>query len=977
MKRCDHSHWLSFDTCGNETSLLESDRLQTLTHHLQNPDTQQPRLFVLIGNASKSLALRELFGTKKAGKFRKKRHVGEIHLHLDPSSIFHNRPVLIADGDLPQQVSRAKAPSAQKCHETIRRAYPRPGIDLSSTLDGTTDTIYSRLLLPFADVFCFFSADLGGFRQIVRHLAVWLEKGQPSTLPSSTYPKIIIVTEKIPLGAEREKEAKKAFLWLLREETTHDLSEQISDIHVVALLPVHKVSRNARYRRLKECLLNRSDEVQRNKEDARSLFSATHFNALFRYVCDHFSQTSKEPFDFIRASRKQNPINNNLAEHISNLLKHIKSAKELMEFAVPTIASSFLLDNYPPESHMFDSGLVFRTLYKDALYQVSGSRVIAFEGSPDVVLVSGFINGIESQLRELFQQLTHGGTTSADIHRSTLRRFAGRWRNINSSSTCYTCLRRRPQHGLECGHINCENCVVVFGDDCKDDPWIFKIHNCFLCEAEMPEVVVKVHPPTAGVGVLCIDGGGTRGVLPLKFMKRIEDRIGLPMPLQNFFKVAFGISSGGLIVMAMFINGWSIDKSTESFEKLAKVAFKRRKVLDIPFLSRIHELLKSYLADGLYPAENIEAALQAVFGKDKTILDYSHATSIGARVGLPVATIREPSSCIFTNYNGVGTRDQDQGYHVIRPEDGYGKVRLWEIARSASAAPGFFPPKKIDGVGTFQDAGPLENDPLISALSEVAAMFPLVEEPDFMVSLGTGAPRTTGGKPSMSVSGPLSVWKDGAFPRLWRMFWERMRDRHVKQVFRTHPRYHRLDTEFDGEMPRLDNTKKIHELQLKAQEDNSVSKVIDNIARCAIASVFYFELSSVPEGCNGEYTGFGIILCSIRRGDPAFEVLLNQLSKSSSTFYLNNCPIHGAFGDGSFIGEDGNFRKRVELNLGGRFTISLKQGDSEPCNISGSPYSIEKLITAQGLNAYFGRADHGKRKRPADGELTTRKRQHI
>src|ERR1700747_1295610 len=111
--------------------------------------------------------------------------------------------------------------------------------------------------------------------------------------------------------------------------------------------------------------------------------------------------------------------------------------------------------------------------------------------------------------------------------------------------------------------------------------------------------------------------------------------------------------------MAMFINGWSIDKSTESFEKLAKVAFKRRKVLDIPFLSRIHELLKSYLADGLYPAENIEAALQAVFGKDKGILDYSHATSIGARVGLPVATIREPSSCIFTNYNGVGTRDED------------------------------------------------------------------------------------------------------------------------------------------------------------------------------------------------------------------------------------------------------------------------------------------------------------------------------
>jgi hypothetical protein len=112
----------------------------------------------------------------------------------------------------------------------------------------------------------------------------------------------------------------------------------------------------------------------------------------------------------------------------------------------------------------------------------------------------------------------------------------------------------------------------------------------------------------------------------------------------------------------MFINGWSIDQSTQTFERLAKLAFKRRKVLNIPILSRIHELLASYLDDGLYPAKNIEAALKEVFGTDRSILDYSYATSTGTRVGLPVATIdSEPSRCIFTNYNGVGTRHPDQG----------------------------------------------------------------------------------------------------------------------------------------------------------------------------------------------------------------------------------------------------------------------------------------------------------------------------
>ena len=198
---------------------------------------------------------------------------------------------------------------------------------------------------------------------------------------------------------------------------------------------------------------------------------------------------------------------------------------------------------------MFDPEDVFRTLYRDVFYQVSKSRVIAFEGSRDVILRSGFINNVESRLREYFEQSIHSeGTPSSEIHRVNLRIFKDRWHSIQSSATCLVCLRRRPQYGLPCGHIVCENCVLVFGECGVDDPWIFRVHHCFLCGFEMPkEVVVKIHPPTAGVGgVLCIDGGGTRGVLPLKYMKRIEDRIGLRIPLQKFFKVAFGISSGML-----------------------------------------------------------------------------------------------------------------------------------------------------------------------------------------------------------------------------------------------------------------------------------------------------------------------------------------------------------------------------------------------------------------------------------------------
>ena len=178
------------------------------------------------------------------------------------------------------------------------------------------------------------------------------------------------------------------------------------------------------------------------------------------------------------------------------------------------------------------------------------------------------------------------------------------------------------------------------------------------------------------------------------------------------------------------------------------------------------------------------------------------------------------------------------------------------------------------------------------------------------------------------------------------MFWEKMRDRKVRQAFKTHPRYHRLDVKFDHVEPRLDNARSIPELKSKVQADHLISKLIDSIVRCLVASLFYFELDSIPERFNDKSVGTGYIQCSLRHNSPVFSLLLNQLLSNSAGFYLNDHPILGRFGDTSFLGTDGNFRKPVELNVIDRFAISLKQGNSEPCNISGSLYSIDKLILA-------------------------------
>jgi hypothetical protein len=159
----------------------------------------------------------------------------------------------------------------------------------------------------------------------------------------------------------------------------------------------------------------------------------------------------------------------------------------------------------------------------------------------------------------------------------------------------------------------------------------------------------------------------------------------------------------------------------------------------------------------------------------------------------------------------------------------------------------------------------------------------------------------------------------------------------------------------------LDNVHSIPELRCKAEEDNSLSQKIDRVACCFVASLFYFELDSLPRRVGEKYLGTGHILCSIRRQDPAFSLLFDRLSRCSAHFYINGWPEVLVADDSSF-NTDGNFRKLVELKTNGRFAITLKQNSSEPWNISGSPFSVDRLIQLQGLKAVFRQPDHRKRK---------------
>jgi hypothetical protein len=346
MARCHHSDWLTLRIERNEVVLSISDRLQTLINDTPSPDLQQPSLLVFIGHTAKLSALRSLGvdENRKKSAGRQKRG-GGVHLQLGNPDVFQDVPVLLADGDLPYRDLKKR--SSAQCHEARQLTLPRiRGGVRDLALEDAADHLYSRLLGAFADVFCFFSTDIGGFGPVVRRLASWLENGKPTTLPKTTYPRMVVVMEATDPGADSDKEAGEVLLGELREETTKNPLEMVSALEVVTV-----PNGGHCYRRLEEHLIRVLNQGRKHKVEARTLFSARHLAAFFNYASDHFGRTTREPFDFVKASRLQNPVSPDLDMHLSNFLKHIKSPEELTDFAVPTIASSLLLDHYPPGMH--------------------------------------------------------------------------------------------------------------------------------------------------------------------------------------------------------------------------------------------------------------------------------------------------------------------------------------------------------------------------------------------------------------------------------------------------------------------------------------------------------------------------------------------------------------------------------------------------------------------------------------------------
>ena len=264
--------------------------------------------------------------------------------------------------------------------------------------------------------------------------------------------------------------------------------------------------------------------------------------------------------------------------------------------------------------------------------------------------------------------------TAREIHLQNLKTYQHWWTEIKTNRTCLACLCHRPEHVLSCGHSICEYCVRVFGRGTPTSEVKIEIDSCVLCFAG--KLTVHLKPRTSGISVLSIDGGGVRGIVPLEFLKMVQCRLGKTCAVQDLFDFVAGTSSGdcllplmplallltetgGLIAIALFLQGWTVSRSIEQFKAMTKRVF-RRPYAEGTLVARCRQYIRSFLSDGYYNIQSLEDSLKESFGYDRKMFD-TPLLDASTRVAVTASDIADASTFIFSNYNGLDDRKSKCG----------------------------------------------------------------------------------------------------------------------------------------------------------------------------------------------------------------------------------------------------------------------------------------------------------------------------
>ncbi|NXH18470.1 PLPL8 phospholipase, partial [Bucco capensis] len=175
-----------------------------------------------------------------------------------------------------------------------------------------------------------------------------------------------------------------------------------------------------------------------------------------------------------------------------------------------------------------------------------------------------------------------------------------------------------------------------------------------------------------GVRVLAIDGGGTRGLVALQTLRKLEELTG--KPVHQLFDYICGVSTGAILAFMLGLFQIPLDDCEELYRKLGSDVFKQNVIVGTVKMGWSH---------AFYDSDIWEKMLKEKMGSNLMIETARNARCPKVAAVSTIVNRGTPlKAFVFRNYNHFpGVKS-----HYI----GGCQYKLWQAIRASSAAPGYF-----------------------------------------------------------------------------------------------------------------------------------------------------------------------------------------------------------------------------------------------------------------------------------------------
>ena len=218
-----------------------------------------------------------------------------------------------------------------------------------------------------------------------------------------------------------------------------------------------------------------------------------------------------------------------------------------------------------------------------------------------------------------------------------------------------------------------------------------------------PQKIQKPQKPEERY-ILCIDGGGMRGIVPVVLLQNLEKAIranGGTGDIARYFDLISGTSTGGLISLALTCDSAIRHKTMEDGSEQID----------------LDALLENYMTIG----GKIFQANSSIFGLRQFVSDKYNSAGIQSLTQMwfgvkSVDKAKVPT--LIMAYDLSDGRPQ-----MIRSYGEEGSFPAWVAARATSAAPTYFSPCEYAGK-LLVDGGVIANNPALYAYFEAKKLYP-------------------------------------------------------------------------------------------------------------------------------------------------------------------------------------------------------------------------------------------------------------